>query len=168
MREGGKGESGEGGLCLCGMAEHTSKHLQDDMLKSHAGSTLQTFSNCMGTSGICIHWRSMFSLADSTSQEASSDPQWPATPLSRGMGSLEETGVCCLCWRREAAANRARLRGELLVLPGLVTMPSVRTMAPQEACCLALGLVQPMEGCQSLSPTSKHEATIGLSIMIVY
>lgn len=65
-------EVGEGGRLrreerreplLCGTAEHTSKHLQDDTLESRAGSTLQTPSNCVGTSGICIHWRSMFSLA---------------------------------------------------------------------------------------------------------
>lgn len=67
-----------------------------------------------------------------------------------------------------SSCKQRELLGELLVLPGLVTMPSVRTMAPQEACCLALVLVQPMEGCQSLSPTSKHEATIGLSIMLVH
>lgn len=79
-----------------------------------------------------------------------------------------KTGVSCLCWRQEVAVNRAQLLGELLVLPGLVTMPSVRSTAPQEACCLALVLVQPMEGRQSLSPTSKHEATIGLFIMLVH
>lgn len=75
--EGGvEGESGEEGLCLCGMAEHTSEHLQDEMPTRHAGATLLTCSNCTGTSRIRIPLeKHVFTNSDSTSQEASSDPR---------------------------------------------------------------------------------------------
>lgn len=95
-----------------------------------------------------------FTSSNSTSQETSSNPQRPATPLSWGMGSLGTLEYPAFAGGQEAAANRTLLLGELLVLPSLATGGEhlgVKTTAPQEACCVVLVLAQPMEGCWSLS-----------------
>lgn len=170
-REGGRGGSGKESLWWCNMGEHSSKCLQDEMLKSHAGSTLQTLSHCTGTSGKCI----LRLIPPARRHPPTLGGLRHLGPGEWALGKLECPAFAGQ--RQEAAADRARLLGELLVLPGLPVIPSghqwrafldARTTASQEACCLALVLVQPMEGCQSLSPPCKHEANIGLSIMLVH
>lgn len=84
-REGGKGESGEESKpLLCGMAAHTFKSLQNDVLKSCRFNPLIVGAHL----GLYSLEKHAFTSSNSTSQETSSNPQRPATPLSWGMGSL--------------------------------------------------------------------------------
>lgn len=83
-------------------------------------------SDYVGTSGLCSRWRSERTStgSDPTSQGASSNPQWPATPLSRGRGSLGKLEYPAFAEGRKQLQTEPLLLGELLVLPGLLTIPS--------------------------------------------
>lgn len=88
------------------------------MCSSRAGSTLQTFSNCRGTSGIVFAGETCVHQPGNIFQ-----PSEASNTSVLGNGLSGDTGVSCLCWGQEAAAIRTLLLGELLVLPSLVTVP---------------------------------------------